>query len=51
MRFGGPGLRDPFVTSARRGLEGEVLAQAPHSGGLFRVADAGQALGVNAAAC
>jgi xylono-1,5-lactonase len=49
--FGGPGLRDLFVSSARRGLEGEALALAPLSGGLFRVAEVGQGLVVNAAAC
>ncbi|HRI17676.1 MAG TPA: SMP-30/gluconolactonase/LRE family protein, partial [Burkholderiaceae bacterium] len=49
--FGGPGLRDLYVTSARRGLEGEALARAPLSGGLFRIADAGPGPAVNAAAC
>jgi xylono-1,5-lactonase len=49
--FGGPDLRDLFVSSARRGLEGEALARAPLAGGLFRIADVGQGLPVNAAAC
>ena len=48
--FGGPGRRDLFVTSARRGLEGEALARAPLSGGLFRIAEAGQGMAANAAA-
>ena len=48
--FGGPGRRDLFVTSARRGLEGEALARAPLSGGLFRIANAGQGMAANAAA-
>lgn len=48
--FGGPALRDLFVSSASRGIEGEALARAPHSGGLFRVAGAGQGLVVNWAA-
>ena len=49
--FGGPGLRDLFVTSARRGLDGEVLERAPLSGGLFRVAAVGHGMAPNAAAC
>lgn len=49
--FGGADLRDLYVTSARRGLQGVALAQAPDSGGLFRIADVGQGLAVDAVAC
>lgn len=34
--FGGPDLRDLYITSARIGLNAEALAQAPLSGSLFR---------------
>ena len=33
--FGGPSLDDLYVTTARRGLEGEALAKEPAAGGLF----------------
>jgi sugar lactone lactonase YvrE len=49
--FGGPGLRDLFVSSARRGLKGDSLEAAPLSGGLFRVDNAGPGLAVNPVAC
>ena len=49
--FGGSGLRDLFITSARRGLEGDLLGQASYSGGLFRVADAGPGRATDTAAC
>jgi len=35
--FGGPGLRELYVTSARAGLTREALAVEPHPGALFRV--------------
>lgn len=34
--FGGEGLRDLFITTARTGLSGERLQVEPHAGGLFR---------------
>jgi sugar lactone lactonase YvrE len=33
--FGGAGLRELFVTTARRGLAAGQLAQQPHAGGIF----------------
>jgi sugar lactone lactonase YvrE len=33
--FGGPDLRDLYVTTARRGLQGSALATQPHAGGVF----------------
>lgn len=33
--FGGPELRDLYITSARGGLDDEELAKRPHSGGIF----------------
>ncbi len=38
--FGGTNLDRLFITTARRGIEGERLADQPHAGGLF-VADVG----------
>jgi sugar lactone lactonase YvrE len=35
--FGGPGLTDLYVTTARKGMSAEQLAKYPHSGGLFRL--------------
>ena len=35
--FGGPGLADLYVTSARVGLDPAAAAGEPHAGGLFRV--------------
>ena len=35
--FGGPDLRDLYITSARTELPAEALAEQPHAGGLFRV--------------
>jgi sugar lactone lactonase YvrE len=35
--FGGPHLADLYVTSARKGMHAEQLAQYPLSGGLFRI--------------
>ena len=35
--FGGPGLRDLYVTSARKALGPEERAQQPHAGGVFRL--------------
>ncbi len=35
--FGGPGLKDLYVTSARRGLSRHELGQQPLSGSLFRL--------------
>lgn len=34
--FGGPGLRDLYITSARGGLDDEGLSKWPGSGGIFR---------------
>jgi sugar lactone lactonase YvrE len=34
--FGGPGLRDLYITTARVGLSESELARQPHAGGLFR---------------
>jgi sugar lactone lactonase YvrE len=34
--FGGPGLRDLYITTARTGLTESDLACEPHAGGLFR---------------
>ena len=34
--FGGPGLRDLYITTARIGLSEADLAGQPHAGGLFR---------------
>lgn len=33
--FGGPELEDLYITTARRGIEGEALDKQPHAGGLF----------------
>ena len=35
--FGGPGLTDLYVTTARKGMSAEQLAQFPLSGSLFRL--------------
>ena len=35
--FGGPDLRDLYITSARTELPAEALAEQPHAGGLFHV--------------
>jgi sugar lactone lactonase YvrE len=35
--FGGPHLTDLYITSARKGMSAEQLAQYPLSGGLFRL--------------
>jgi sugar lactone lactonase YvrE len=35
--FGGPDLTDLYITSARKGMNAESLAQYPFSGGLFRI--------------
>jgi sugar lactone lactonase YvrE len=35
--FGGPDLTDLYVTSARKGMHAQQLAQYPLSGGLFRI--------------
>ena len=35
--FGGPDLRDLYITSARTELSAEALAEQPHAGGLFHV--------------
>jgi len=43
VAFAGPGLRDLYITSARRNLSPE-RADATRSGALFRLADAGQGL-------
>lgn len=42
VAFGGPQLRDLYVTSARTGLDAAALAQAPMSGALFVVSDIAQ---------
>ena len=34
--FGGPDLRDLYITSGARGLDAEALEGEPHAGGLFR---------------
>ena len=34
--FGGPGLRDLYMTTARIGFSESDLAHQPHAGGLFR---------------
>ena len=34
--FGGPDLRDLYITSGARGLDAEALEREPHAGGLFR---------------
>lgn len=34
--FGGPDLRDLYITSGCRGLDAEALEREPHAGGLFR---------------
>jgi sugar lactone lactonase YvrE len=33
--FGGPEMKTLYITSARRGLSEEILAQYPHAGSLF----------------
>ena len=35
--FGGPELKDLYITTARRDLQGESLNDQPHAGGLFHV--------------
>ncbi len=35
--FGGPELKDLYITTARRGLEGSALDDQPHAGGLFHI--------------
>jgi sugar lactone lactonase YvrE len=35
--FGGAELKDLYITTARRGLEGEALNDQPHAGGLFHM--------------
>ena len=35
--FGGPDLRDLYITSATTELPAEALAEQPHAGGLFHV--------------
>ncbi len=34
--FGGPDLRDLYITCAREGLDAATLAREPHAGGIFR---------------
>jgi sugar lactone lactonase YvrE len=35
--FGGPELKDLFITTARRDLAGAALDDQPHAGGLFHI--------------
>lgn len=35
--FGGKDLDELYITTARRGLEGEELKKQPHAGGIFRI--------------
>ena len=35
--FGGPDLKDLYITTARRDLVGEALNDQPHAGGLFHI--------------
>ena len=35
--FGGPDLRDLYITTATTELPAEALAEQPHAGGLFHV--------------
>lgn len=35
--FGGPDLKDLYITTARGGLDAAARAEQPHAGGLFRV--------------
>jgi len=42
--FGGPGLRDLYITTATAGLDAGQLASQPLAGSLFVLADAGQGL-------
>lgn len=35
--FGGPELKDLYITTARRDLAGDALADQPHAGGLFHI--------------
>lgn len=44
VAFGGPQLRDLYITTARTGLDAAALADTPLAGGLFVVPDAGQGL-------
>ncbi|MBP6854230.1 MAG: SMP-30/gluconolactonase/LRE family protein [Rhodoferax sp.] len=44
LAFGGPGLRDLYITTARTGLDAASLAGTPLAGALFVVAGAGQGL-------
>ena len=39
--FGGPDLRDLYITTATTELPAEALAEQPHAGGLFHVRSAG----------
>ena len=41
VAFGGPGLADLYITSARANLDDAALARAPQSGGLFVVRGVG----------
>ncbi|MCH2155463.1 MAG: SMP-30/gluconolactonase/LRE family protein [Opitutales bacterium] len=45
--FGGPGLKDLYITSARVGLSDSELAEQPQAGGLFRVRGAGRGMLAN----
>ncbi len=44
MGFGGPGLRDLYITSATMGLSPEDLDRSRNPGGLFAMKDAGEGL-------
>lgn len=46
--FGGPDLRDLFITTARRDLEGPALEKEPHAGGLFHAKVAATGVEANA---
>jgi sugar lactone lactonase YvrE len=48
VAFGGPGLADLYVTTARAGLDDAARAAAPLSGGLFVVRGAGRGLAPHA---
>ncbi len=47
VAFGGPALRDLFISTARTGLDAGALAAAPLAGALFVVPDAGQGCAPN----
>jgi sugar lactone lactonase YvrE len=47
VAFGGPGLRDLFISTARTGLDAAALSSAPHAGALFVLRDAGRGLAPN----